>query len=414
MRTVGLIVEYNPFHNGHHYHLQQSRKITGAEAVVAVMSGNFLQRGEPALLDKWSRTRMALEGGCDLVIELPVAYATHAAEWFAHGAVALLEATGAVDAFCFGTESGELAPLQQAASLLADEPPDFRASLKQLLDTGINYPTAYSGAVAAYLSEQGHPDTASFPFAQPNHTLGLHYLLALRRLAGRMEPFTIAREKSQYNEQTISDSQIASATAIRKLLLDERNLAPIRSYVPASTYRIIEEQWAAGHCPISWTDFMKPLLHQTVIRSAGELSGLRDISEGLEHRLLRTLPDLASMHFEDLLDMLKTKRYTRTRLQRALLSVLLGHEKSSFTPEKLASGVQYIRVLGFTEKGKQLLRRMKTTASLPVLLSAARPPEPYPYLELDTRASAVYMLGRGDSVPSEALFRDFKEKPVIL
>ncbi|MGO4542969.1 nucleotidyltransferase [Paenibacillus sp. 2TAB19] len=414
MRTVGLIVEYNPFHNGHHYHLQQSRKITGADTVVAVMSGNFLQRGEPALLDKWSRTRMALEGGCDLVIELPVAYATHAAEWFAYGAVALLEATGVVDAFCFGTESGELAPLQQAADLLADEPPDFRASLKQLLDTGVNYPNAYSAAVAAYLSEQGHTDTASFPFAQPNHTLGLHYLLALRRLEGRMQPFTIAREKSQYNDQTISDSQIASATAIRKLLLEERNLAPIRAYVPSSTYHIIEEQWSAGHCPISWTNFMQPLLHQTVTRSASQLAELRDISEGMEHRLLRTLPELTSMQFEELLVMLKTKRYTRTRLQRALLSVLLGHEKPSFTTEKLASGVQYIRVLGFTEKGKQLLRRMRTTSSLPVLLSAARAPEPYSYLELDTRASAVYMLGRGDTVPSEALFRDFKEKPVIL
>lgn len=130
MRTVGLIVEYNPFHNGHRYHLEQSLLASGSDAVVAVMSGHFLQRGEPAVMDKWSRTEAALRGGCDLVIELPVAYATQAAEWFSYGAVALLEATGVVDGFCFGTESGDLAPLMEAASVIAQEPPAFASQLK--------------------------------------------------------------------------------------------------------------------------------------------------------------------------------------------------------------------------------------------------------------------------------------------
>lgn len=414
MRTVGLIVEYNPFHNGHRYHLQQSRKITGAEAVVAVMSGNFLQRGEPALLDKWYRTRMALEGGCDLVIELPVAYATHAAEWFGYGAVALLEATGVVDAFCFGSESGELGLLLEAAELLADEPQGFKDSLKQLLDTGINYPSAYSEAISASLSNLGRTDAASFSFALPNHTLGLHYLIALKRLNGKMEPFTIAREKAQYSQETVTDNRIASATAIRKLLLEERRLEAIGSYVPESTHRILAEAWEAKRCPVSWDGFVAPLLHAALTRTAEELSGYRDIAEGLEHRLLRSLPLMKSMQFEELLLLLKTKRYTRTRIQRALLSLLLGHAKPSFTPDKLAGGVQYIRVLGFTERGKQLLRRMRKEAKLPVLLSAARASERYPYLELDTRASAVYLLAQGPSAPSEALFRDFKEKPVTL
>lgn len=413
MRTVGLIVEYNPFHNGHLYHLQQSRKITQSDAVIAVMSGHFLQRGEPALLDKWSRTQMALEGGCDLVIELPVAYATQPAEWFAYGAVSLLEATGVVDAFCFGTESGELAPLQQAADLMAHEQPAFKSILMQLLQTGISYPSAYSKAVAAYLAEHGHADAAEFPFALPNHTLALHYLLAHKRIRSAMEPFTIAREKSQYNQISISDHQIASATAIRKLLLEQHMLEQIRPYVPAATYRILDAQSSAGYCPISWELFTNALLHSIMTRSSAQLGSLHEITEGLEHRIMKVLPELPTRSFDSLLDRLKTKRYTRTKLQRALLAILLGHTKEDFTADKLAAGVQYIRILGFTEKGRHLLRRMRHAAKLPVLLSSARPPDTYRYLELDIQASAVYMLGvPGASAPT-ALFRDYRDKPII-
>ncbi|MCA0753993.1 nucleotidyltransferase [Paenibacillus sp. N4] len=414
MRTVGLIVEYNPFHNGHLYHLQQSLKITESDAVVAVMSGHFLQRGEPALLDKWSRTRMALAGGCDLVIELPVAYATQAAEWFAFGAVSLLEATGVVDCFCFGTESGELEPLLAAAEAVARETPAFKTMLMQRLQTGISYPSAYSGAVADYLAVQGNRTAAEFPFAMPNHTLGLHYLLALRRIGGAMQPFTIAREKAQYNQETATDSKIASATSIRKLLLEQRSLEGARPYVPASTYQVLEEQWQAGYCPVSWEPFMSSLLHAVITRTPGELAALREISEGLEHRILRSLPKLSDISFEELLAELKTKRYTRTKLQRALLAILLGHAKADFTADKLSAGAEYIRVLGFSEKGKELLRRMRRSAKLPVLLSAARPPAMYRYLELDVKASGVYMLGVPAKTAAGSLFRDYTDKPVTL
>lgn len=414
MRTVGLIVEYNPFHNGHLYHLQQSLKITESDAVVAVMSGHFLQRGEPALLDKWSRTRMALAGGCDLVIELPVAYATQAAEWFAYGAVSLLESTGVVDCFCFGTESGELGPLLAAAEAVARETPAFKTMLMQRLQTGISYPSAYSGAVSDYLAAQGNRTAAEFPYALPNHTLGLHYLLALRRIGGAMQPFTIAREKAQYNQTTATDSRIASATSIRKLLLEQRSLEGARPYVPASTYRVLEEQWQAGNCPVSWDLFINTLMHAVITRTPFELAALREISEGLEHRILRALPKLSGRSFEELLTALKTKRYTRTKLQRALLSILLGHAKEDFTPDKLSSGAEYIRVLGFSEKGKELLRRMRRSAKLPVLLSAARPPAPYRYLELDVKASGVYMLGLPKEAAAASLFRDYTDKPVTL
>ncbi|MFF2482695.1 nucleotidyltransferase [Paenibacillus sp. NPDC058071] len=414
MRTVGLIVEYNPFHNGHQYHLQQSRKITGADAVVAVMSGHFLQRGEPAVMDKWARAETALRGGCDLVIELPAAYATQAAEWFAYGAVALLEATGVVDAFCFGTESGELDAMRLAAKTMAAEPPAFRASLKDKLDAGIAYPSAYSAATTDYLMSIREHEAAAFPFDKPNHTLGLHYLLAWERLGGQMEPYTIRREKSEYNQTTFTDNAIASATAIRKLLFDKRELTGSKPFVPDTTYRILEREWAAERSPVHWDHFVQTLLHGLVTRTAAQLRELREISEGLEHRMAGVLPTLADTSFETLLGALKTKRYTRTKLQRALLSVLLNHRKEDFTTDKLASGVEYIRVLGFTDKGRELLKRMKKTASLPVLLSAARPPAEYRYLQLDTQATAVYMLGQPGRHAAEALFRDYTDKPIIL
>lgn len=412
MRTVGIIVEYNPFHNGHAYHLRQSRAMADADAVVAVMSGHFLQRGEPALVDKWARTEMALEGGCDLVIELPVAYATQAAEWFAYGAVSLLEATGVVDAFCFGTESGKLAPLMLAADLLANEPASFKNMLKHRLDQGSNYPGAYSEAVSAYLHQQGHLDASGFPFDQPNHTLALHYLLALKRIRGAMEPLTIAREKAQYNDDRATDASIASATAIRKQLLVSRSLQEAGAYVPPSTQAVLADRWDKGQCPVSWDNFRIALFNAILTRSPSQLAHIHEITEGLEHRIYNSMPQLTEVSIEQLLTALKTKRYTHTKLQRALLAIMLGHSKSDFTRDKLAAGVQYIRVLGFTEKGKLLLRRMRKAASLPILLSAARPPESYRYLELDTTATAIYMLG----VPganSASMYRDFRGQPIM-
>jgi predicted nucleotidyltransferase len=414
MTTVGLIVEYNPFHNGHRYHLQQSRKITGADSVVAVMSGHFLQRGEPAMADKWLRTRMALEGGCDLVIELPVAYATQPAEWFAYGAVKLLKATGVVDAFCFGTESGSLDPLLAAADAAAFEPQGFKDLLKRQLNQGAPYPSAYSSAIASYLNELGLPKAASFPFSQPNHTLGLHYLIALNRLGGGLRPYTIARQGAQYGDTSIDDGPIASATALRKLLSDGGRLEDIKPYVPASTQNILTEARNAGIPPIGWDTFLPQLMHVIATSGASGLRELRDITEGLEHRIVKSLSAMQGFDMEHLLNALKTKRYTRTKLQRALLSILLGHAKSDFTREKLAEGVRYIRVLGFSPKGQELLAEMRRSASLPVLLNASRLAETSRYLELDIAATGAYMLGvPGADLPS-AMLRDFRDKPVIL
>ncbi|CAI6024615.1 nucleotidyltransferase [Cohnella sp. JJ-181] len=409
MSTVGLVVEYNPLHNGHLYHVQQSRKITDADAAIAVMSGHFLQRGEPAIADKWARAEMALRAGCDLVLELPVAYSAQPAQWFAYGAVAALAATGVCDALCFGSESGDAAALSRVADRLAAEPESMRLRLGELLKAGLPYPTAYADAARELLAAEGQAD-AAFGLSQPNHTLGLHYLLALRRLGSPIKAYSIRREKSDYNQASITDAAIASATALRKLIGEAGGaLDGLAPYAPAATLEILRREAAAGRAPVAWAHFARPLFHLLGSLPASELAAYAEVTEGLEHRIKGALRELRSWRVDELLDLLKTKRYTRTKLQRTLARILLGHRKEDLDGERLAGGVQYIRVLGFTARGQALLKRMKKTAAVPVVHSAAD--GDWPFLAMDARATAVYAAAFAAGRPADA-WRDYTEPPV--
>ncbi|MFD2612958.1 nucleotidyltransferase [Paenibacillus gansuensis] len=422
MKTVGVIVEYNPLHYGHVYHFRQSLNLSGADCAVAVMSGHFLQRGEPALAGKWARAEMALKMGADLVIELPAAYSSQPAEWFAYGAVSLLEATGVVDSLCFGSESGEIGWLMQLANILADEPQAFRGQVKAGLAAGMNYPSAYSAAVrnlaqelggsaGLYSGSGGGTEIPADALSQPNNTLGLHYLIALARLNSPIVPLTVTRRAAGYHQTDITDEQIASATAIRRLLFEEGDLAAAKPYLPPYTYDVLQREWTAGRAPVSWSRYAPQLMHRIVSASADDLAQLAEVTEGLQHRLKAALPRLGSspLNIERLLAELKTKRYTRTKLQRMLTRILLGHTKSALSAGALRAGVSYIRVLGFTERGRALLKRMKTTAKLPVVTKVSK--ESFPYLDMDIRATAVYALGF-DTPSSEDLLRDYYQSPV--
>jgi predicted nucleotidyltransferase len=428
LKTVGIIVEYNPLHNGHVYHFQQSKIVSGADAVVAVMSGSFLQRGEPALVNKWARTEMALRMGADLVIELPVAYSTQPAEWFAFGAVSALEATGVVDAFCFGSESGDLELLQATAKRLHSEdrakaqaaapsdlenddaePSGFRDTIRSRLKSGASYPSAYAAAAGSLLGEHDNEW-----LAQPNNTLGLHYLLALERLQGGMRPYTIHRHKAGYNQTDISDERIASATALRKLLAEDVNADAIRPFVPAYTWGILQRELAAGRAPVNWESFFRTLLARLAVTGVSELAKLGEVKEGLEHRIKRSL---AALHpdkgapFEQLMQALKTRRYTRTKLQRMMTRILLDHRKEELSPELLRCGVPYLRVLGFSPNGQLLLKTMRKTASVPVVTKAAS--HKHPFLDLDIQAATVHASAYRSPTQTD-LFRDYYEAPLRL
>lgn len=416
MQTVGIIVEYNPMHNGHVHHIEQSRRISGAEAVVAVMSGHFLQRGEPAVCDKWARTDMALAQGVDLVLELPVAYAVQPAEWFAYGGVATLEATGVVDALCFGSEIGSMQPLEAAAAQLADEPAAFAELLQAGLKAGSSYPKAYAEAAGALARQGGATDAVQAPpqwLAEPNNSLGLHYMMALRRLGSAIRPYTIERVKAGYHDQQVNDSPIASATAIRKLVFGNEGLSDAAAYMPESSLQVLKQLLAEARPAVHWNSFSSQLFYRLATMSPYELESILEVTEGLEYRLLQSLPELTSPDVNQLLSTLKTKRYTHTKLQRMLTHILLGHSKEAFGPEALRLGPSYIRVLGFTERGQALLKRMKRTASLPVIQRMTRENAKLGGangIAADARATAVYHtafpLRNG-----RAAYRDYYESP---
>ncbi|NDI33434.1 nucleotidyltransferase [Chengkuizengella sediminis] len=410
MKTVGIIVEYNPLHNGHVYHFEQSKKISNADAVVAVMSGNFLQRGEPSIVNKWARTEMALHMGADLVIELPVVYSSQPAEWFAFGAVSALDATGIVDHLCFGSESGELETLQILAKELKEEPVRFGTEVKQQLKKGMNYPAAYTSAIQKILPFE---TSEHMDLSQPNNTLGLHYLIAIERLNSSISPLTITRQKAGYHQQEVTDQQIASATAIRKLIFEKQNQSYFSQYMPNYTYEVLQREFQSGRGPIYWESLKDQLLYKLLSITPNECSHFFEVTEGLENRLKQTLPELTDSSFSvtKLLELLKTKRYTRTKLQRTLLRILLNHYKTDITIDKLKKGTPYLRVLGFSIKGQHLLKKMKKTAKVPIITKVNK--NHTSLLEMDIRATSIYSLSYHNPSAKE-MFQDYYQPPVIL
>ncbi|NQX44070.1 nucleotidyltransferase family protein [Paenibacillus tritici] len=410
MTTVGIIAEYNPLHNGHVHHFHEAKRISGAARSIVIMSGPFTQRGEPAAVSKRARTEMALHMGADLVIELPVAYAVQPAEWFAFGAVFLLEATGVVDSLCFGSEAGTLGALLPLAGFLAEESSALKDEIRARLAQGAGFPAAYSAAAAAAWREtpggSGSPLDAEALLRQPNNSLGLHYLIALQRLGSAIRPLTVPRTGAGFHDPLQGGSSIASATAIRRLLLEGGSPA---AYLPEYSLSILERELAAGRGPVKLEDFSIPLRHVLSTRSAVELRMIQDMNEGLENRLLRILPRLDKFTVSGLLEELKSKRYTHTRLQRLLLHTLLNHSQAEMTPSVLSRGPGYIRVLGFRENGRELLKSMKQRATLPVVTSPAR--FDHPMLERDLQAAAVFAGAYSSPLRSD-LYSDYLEPPV--
>ncbi len=394
MKVLGVISEYNPFHNGHLHHLNESKKATGSDYVVSVMSGNFIQRGEPALLNKWARAKMALESGIDLVIELPVSYVLQSAEFFAYGAVKILNSMNMIDYICFGSEQGDIEPLQLIARTLIDEPNVISSKIKSFLNEGYSFPKARELAVTAFFANKDEKINTQQILSSPNNILGIEYLKALNKLNSTIKPTTIKRFKTGYHSQETKDN-IASATAIRTKLQNNNDLENIKAYIPPCSYDIINDEINAGRMPIFTEDFDSAII--TLLRrlKSKELAGYPGVSEGLEHRIIKAAHRYGTL--TDILDSIQTKRYARTRLQRIMYNVLLGITQDMLNTFQHYGGPQYIRVLGFNEKGRQLLRVAKKRASIPILVKTASykqscNPLLRQMIELDFLASDLYTL----------------------
>lgn len=367
MKTVGIISEYNPFHNGHKYHIQAAKEACGADYAVCIMSGSFVQRGEPAIFDKWSRARMAVANGADLVIELPVVYACQPAEIFALGAVKILNSMGMVDYICFGSELGDTSALQKLAKLLHNEPQAFKQLLKAQLEQGISYPKAVSNALATYIGSEESIDTDDV-LRNPNNVLGIEYIKALMALDSSIEPVAVKRIVSGYNDVDITSS-IASATAVRGEIKENGISEKARLSMPASSIAIIESNLKSNRHPLYLNDFSDLLLYRLRLIEEAQLRKYLNVREGIENRLKKYAQ--TSSDCEELIEAVKTKRYTRTYIQRLLCHLLLDIQKSDIALFKEINCPSYIRVLAFSEKGPGLLKEVRKLATYPVISKVA-------------------------------------------
>lgn len=342
--VLGIISEYNPFHNGHILHLKKSLEITKADFTIAVVSGNFVQRGEPSLIDKWSKTEMALRQGIDLVIELPTIYATSSAENFATGAIKILNSLGIIDYISFGSEIGQIKPLDDVASVLVKEPKEFSSILKTQLKSGLPYPKAREVAIKMYF---GNSPIYMEALQNPNNILGVEYLKALKRTNSSITPVTIKREFSEYTTAKIKNG-VTSATGIREMIQNGKN---IHKVVPFETYEIIEKLQEKGNLVTSLKLFENEIIYTLRKMTLTEISKLPDVSEGLENRIKQAANNCADLN--TLIDKIKSKRFVEARIHRILLYALLGITQRDMQMSQKAT--PYIRVLGFNKHGKRII-----------------------------------------------------------
>ncbi len=361
MKVAGIIVEYNPFHKGHKYHIAETRRITGADFVVAVMSGNFTQRGIPACLDKFTRAECALACGADVVLELPFCYATGSAEYFAEGAVTILDKLGCVDSLCFGTEADAAISLYtETAAFLCAEPADYKKALQDGLRAGLTFPQARHSAARPYLSAE-----ALTLLDSPNALLGLEYCKALYRRKSSITPYTIGRTGAGYHEDSVASDGFSSATALRTLLTPGTAFSEaFLSELPKTCAALLSKK---PYTPVFATDFLS-LYRYAIAEKSGYLSSFADVSRELAGRLRKRFP---ACDYETFLDHIKTKQYTRTRIERCFLHILFGLTQSSLEAFR-KNDVCYARILGFKDSATPLLKVWKTTASLPVLTKLAQ------------------------------------------
>lgn len=419
MKTVAIITEYNPFHAGHAWQLQAARARFGQDcAIIVAMSGCFVQRGEPAILDKWSRTRMALACGVDLVIELPFLYASASAERFASGGVQLIQAAGLDCHLAFGSESGDLEQLEQLAAILADESPEFRRHLHEGLDLGDSFPAARQKAVEAVT---GQTSLAAL-LAESNNILAVEYLKAIRKTpACRLAPITFQRQGQAYRDLSPEQQagNCASASAIRQRILERCGkwqpagqrwpdfpglLRDLGGVMPAPALAILLEQLQGGIGPVFPEDLAVPILAQLRSRPVSQIEQIPGMGEGLGRRLAAAAarPDKteASGRLGVLLHDAATRRFPQTRIQRALLSLLADLQAEDLAASDAAGGPQYLRVLGFSRKGRYLLKIMRRLAEKPIIMKASdfleyKDPALVRMAGLDILATDLWMLAAG-------------------
>jgi len=389
MRAVGIIAEFDPFHDGHAYLIKEAKRITGADFAVVVMSGDFVQRGEPAVFDKFERAFAAVKGGADAVFEIPTAYATSGAKIFSEAGVRLLASTGVVDSICFGSECGDIEKLKRVSRLLDDESDEFKEKLSKYLKNGDSYPKAREKA----LVELGAADEYIKLMREPNNILGIHYISAVRNCKCDIEPFTVKRVGAGYHETTGAECKgFESATGIRNKIFNHELI----SY---------------GQCPIHVDDLSQILMAELLRMTPDDAIRYADVTDSLARSALKHREE--SLTFSEMVEKIKSKNNLYTQVSRALLHILLGmSEELRGKPGSIA--VPYLRLLAFREGSSVLLRDVSDNSSAVLITKPADAPcRNEELFQLDIRAASIY---NGAILAKYGIHKDedMKRSPVIL
>ncbi len=376
MNICGIVCEYNPFHNGHLHHITETKK-RGIDAIVCIMSGNFVQRADFAVMHKHARAESAIHAGADVVLELPVPWAVASAERFAHGAVSILDSLGVVSHISFGCENDNLSDLQEIASLLLRD--DFSDTVLKKYSDGVSF------AKARELATREFNPKLSPLLSYPNNILAIEYLKALLKLNSRIVPIAISRSGANHDEEEICGN-MASASAIRELMAKSKDISKL---VPPCSEEIILREISSGHAPVFSDDADKAILSCLKKLSASDYINFDDVSEGLEYRLESAVSKSASL--SDAIARAKTKRYAHSRIRRIFLNAFLGIEKNSS-----AGVVPYARILAFNETGRRIIRMAKKSSSIPIITRPSsvksESTEAIELLSLEKRCDDIYSL----------------------
>lgn len=402
MNITGIVVEYNPFHNGHLYHLNETKKATNCDGIIAVMSGNFVQRGSPAILDKWNRAKLALLNGVDLVLELPTIYSISSAEFFAYGATSLLEGIHVVDNICFGSELGNIDMLLKIAKILQEEPLIFKENLKFFMDKGMSFPYAREKSLINFMLKEDNSFEFNNLLCLSNNILAIEYCKNLFKINSAIRPFTIKRKGSSYNSLHLKNN-LSSATAIREYIGNNKNLDNLVEVMPKTVLTSLKN-FQNEQYKIPFEEDMFTYIKYKHFSNVGSIENLPDVSEGIHNRIYKALDTSNSL--KDAINMIKTKRYTYTRISRILCQYFLGVD--TINSNKLRrEPCPYARILGFNKKGRDILKLMKKHSNIPIINKI--PNKINDTLKLDINATKCYSLLNPLVNPLD----DFLKNPII-